>query len=136
MHLAAAYLSLACRLEPGPALQLLLARRGLAANEAAHKLPQAIHMAISGILRAGCEKTYVWGASSTPARRPRRIFPSLHASRSLARFCGSRHRRLVLLHELCRAARLPASRSTTGYEAGGRPAPAPSTEALASDRFQ
>ena len=42
MHLAAAYLSLACRLEPGPALQLLLARRGLAANEAAHKLPQAI----------------------------------------------------------------------------------------------
>ena len=41
MHLAAAYLSLACRLEPGPALQLLLARRGLAANEAAHKL-QAI----------------------------------------------------------------------------------------------
>ena len=35
MHLAAAYLSLACRLEPGPALQLLLARRGLAANEAA-----------------------------------------------------------------------------------------------------
>ena len=40
MHLAAAYLSLACRLEPGPALQLLLARRGLAANEAAHKLPK------------------------------------------------------------------------------------------------
>ena len=56
MHLAAAYLSLACRLEPGPALQLLLARRGLAANEAAHKLPQAIH---PWKLRAGCETIYV-----------------------------------------------------------------------------
>ena len=96
-------------------------------------LPRA-GSATSCAVRVGKNKC-VWGASSTPARRPRRIFPSLHASRSLARFCGSRHRRLVLLHELCRAARLPASRSATGYEACGRPAPAPSTEALASDRF-
>ena len=66
MHLAAAYLSLACRLEPGPALQLLLARRGLAANEAAHKLPQAIH---PWKLRAGCEKIICVGCEqhSCPA---------------------------------------------------------------------
>ena len=50
MHLAAAYLSLACRLEPGPALQLLLARRGLAANEAAHK-PSCPKQSIRNIAR-------------------------------------------------------------------------------------
>ena len=64
------------------------------------------------------KKQYVWGASSTPPRRPRRIFPSLHTSPFW--WAADRQAAVGLRARTCRAARLPAARER-GRGRGVRP---------------